>query len=181
MRKLATKQNVAPIDGDFPFGRIKDNPGNNTGTPFNESLYGDIQQFFEKMFSMSGLVANGLPDCAYTGFQLFDALRLACLPYRSYSAELFQSTTTAPVVTVMPGNQLGNIVWARTGTGVYTATLLGAFPVSLTLLFNATTVNGLIKMTHTSANVITINTFTLAGAAQDGVLDNIAIDIRVYQ
>src|SRR6185312_7334866 len=101
---------------------------------------------------------NGIADGNYGGWQLFEALRLTSLPYRSYAAEMFQSSTNAPVATVMPGNQLGTIVWVRTGVGVYTGTLIGAFPFPKTLLFNATTINGVIKLTHTSANVISINT-----------------------
>lgn len=75
-RNLATKPNVEPADAEYPFGRIKDNPGNNTGTPVNEEVYGDIHQFFAKIMSDAGIAYNGLPDNAYDGFQYRNALFL---------------------------------------------------------------------------------------------------------
>jgi len=74
MRLLATKTNVNAPDSDYPFGRIRNNPGNGTGTPVNELLYGDMHQFFEKLMDAAGITANGLPDNDYSGFQLFEAL-----------------------------------------------------------------------------------------------------------
>lgn len=74
MRSLANKTNVVPPDADYPFGRIKDNPGNNTGTPINELVYGDFHQFFEKLMAESGITPNELPDNEYSGFQLYEAL-----------------------------------------------------------------------------------------------------------
>lgn len=73
-RNLALKQNTEPADAEYPFGRIRNNPGNNTGTPVNEEVYGDFHQFFAKMFAQSGLVYNNIPDNAYDGFQYFQAL-----------------------------------------------------------------------------------------------------------
>jgi len=75
MRPLRNKTNVVPPDSDYTFGRIKDNPGDFTGTPVNELLYGDMHQFFEKLMLDSGLAANGLPENAYSGFQLNQALQ----------------------------------------------------------------------------------------------------------
>lgn len=80
MRSLANKTNVEPPDSDYPYGRIKDNPGNNTGTPINEQVYGDFHQFFERMMAkqlgspLGDIVPNELPDSDYSGFQLFEAL-----------------------------------------------------------------------------------------------------------
>ncbi len=74
MRSLQSKIRVSPPDGDFIFGRIKDRTSSNRGTPVNEELYGDFHQFFEKLMSSGDITANGLPDCEYTGFQLFQAL-----------------------------------------------------------------------------------------------------------
>jgi hypothetical protein len=74
MIRLVDKPNTTPPDDDYPFGNIKDNPGNRTGTPLNKLVHADFHQFFEKMFDQSGLVANGLPDNDYNGFQLFEAL-----------------------------------------------------------------------------------------------------------
>lgn len=74
MRSLQNKPSVKPPDADFPFGRIKDKVGSNTGTPINEAVYGDFHQFFEKLMNEAGLTANELPESEYAGFQLMTAL-----------------------------------------------------------------------------------------------------------
>lgn len=74
MRSLKSKTNVVAPTSDYPYARIKDNPGDGTGTPVNELVYGDIHQFFERLMVKAGIVANGLPDNNYSGFQLEDAL-----------------------------------------------------------------------------------------------------------
>jgi hypothetical protein len=40
----------------------------------DEGVYGDIHQFFEKLMADAGIVANGLPENQYSGFQLNQAL-----------------------------------------------------------------------------------------------------------
>jgi hypothetical protein len=74
MRILANKTRVLEPDSDFPFGKIKDRNATERGTPVNEELYGDMHQFFAKLFAASGLTANDLPESEYSGFQLFQAL-----------------------------------------------------------------------------------------------------------
>lgn len=74
MRLLATKPNVIAPNSDFPFGRLRDRAGAVHGTPVTEQVYGDIHQFFEKLMNIAAVVANGLPECQYTGFQLITAL-----------------------------------------------------------------------------------------------------------
>lgn len=80
MRILANKTNVVAPDADYPYGRIKDNPGNNTGTPINEQVYGDIHQFFERMMDKQAgapvgtVTPNDLPENEDNGFQMFEAL-----------------------------------------------------------------------------------------------------------
>lgn len=73
-RSLVNKPNVDPVDGDYPYARIKDDDGSNNGTPVDEEVYGDIHQFFEKMMDVAGVVHNEQPDNNYSGFQLFEAL-----------------------------------------------------------------------------------------------------------
>lgn len=72
-RNLALKTNVEPADSDYPYGRIKDDSGSGDGTPVNELVYGDIHQFFARMFAKSGLIYNNLPDSDYSDFQFFEA------------------------------------------------------------------------------------------------------------
>lgn len=72
--KLEDKTNVIAPSSTYPYGDIKDNPGNNTGTPVNRATMADYFQFFAKMLAESGITANGLPDNADNGFQYFEAL-----------------------------------------------------------------------------------------------------------
>ena len=51
--------------------------------------------------------------------------------YKKYVALLGQVGEEDPEVIVLE-NTIGNIVWAREGTGYYTATLIGAFPTNKT-------------------------------------------------
>jgi hypothetical protein len=51
--------------------------------------------------------------------------------YKKYVALLSQVGEEDPEVIVLE-NTIGNIVWAREGTGYYTATLIGAFPTNKT-------------------------------------------------
>jgi hypothetical protein len=74
MKRLQNKTNVTAPNAQFPYGAVKDNTGTNNGTPVNVDTYGDMHQFFEKLFAESGLPANGLPDDATNGFQLYQAL-----------------------------------------------------------------------------------------------------------
>lgn len=91
-RNLQNQQNIVPPDVIYPFGRIKDNPGDNTGTPINEALYGDIHQFFAKLFNHSGLTYNNLPDNNTNGFQLWEALRAGIAKFKDI--EIYGSSQT---------------------------------------------------------------------------------------
>src|SRR3989337_2171151 len=57
--------------------------------------------------------------------------QLQGVTYKKYVALLTQTGTNAPVATVLE-NTIGNIVWARGGTGQYTAALTGAFTINKT-------------------------------------------------
>ena len=72
--KLLDKPNTEGISYDYPYGNIKDNPGDNSGTPVNKLVYADFHQFFAKMMAESGIVYNDQPDNATDGFQYWLAL-----------------------------------------------------------------------------------------------------------
>ena len=72
-RDLQNQTNVIAPTSDYPSGRIKDDTGSNDGTPVDESLYGDIHQFFAKILREANIEPNGLPDNVSNGFQLFNA------------------------------------------------------------------------------------------------------------
>lgn len=56
-------------------GRIQDDDGSGNGTPVNESVYGDIHQFFAKAMSLYGIIYSNFPDNEINGYQLIDAVR----------------------------------------------------------------------------------------------------------
>lgn len=105
----------------------------------------------------------------------------AATPYNAYVAVLTQAAAAAPTAGVL-SNEIGSIVWTRTGAGVYLATLAGAFDVSgftFALVTLSTGAAAFVLATVTSANVITLNFLDAAGAAAD--LGGIAfVEIRTY-
>jgi hypothetical protein len=181
MRYLSAKTNVKTPDSEYPYGRIKDNPGDNSGTPFNELLYGDIQQFFARMFAVSGMVANGFPDNAYTGFQLYEALRIAAFPYLYFSARVSQSSTSIPTSTSLPGNTLSGITWTRTGVGIYKGVKTGAFASGDVLCLHGGSTAGIVKIVPGDQDGFFIFTTDFSGVASDDVLSSTSIEIRVYR
>ena len=72
-RKLSNKTNVQAPDSTYPYGRIQNDSGAGDGTPVDEVVYGDFHQFFEKLMAEGNITANGLPDNATNGFQLWNA------------------------------------------------------------------------------------------------------------
>jgi hypothetical protein len=107
-----------------------------------------------------------------------------------YRALLTQTSTNAPVARVLnaaDGDFLGKPVCAYVSPGVYTMTLAGAFPSTLTeiVLGKASLVGDGTKSIYavrTSDNVITISTFSGVGAtAANDILTDYPIEIRVRQ
>jgi len=95
-------------------------------------------------------------------------------PYKVYTVLISQAGTAAPTVKSLE-NSIGAIVWARTGAGVYTGTLVGAFTADKTaLLIKPLSVAGL-TFVRTSADVVTLNT-----NGTDVLLTDHTLEIRVY-
>lgn len=101
--------------------------------------------------------------------------------YKVYTALLTQSSTSAPVATILE-NTLGNVVWGYTSAGVYTATLVGAFPAATTyytkildVVEGEVNLEGVLKANRTSNDVITIYT-----DATNGLLSATPIEIRSF-
>ena len=76
-RDLKLRTNVDPVSADYPDGRIRNDPGDGTGTPVEEAINGDLIQFFQKAMRDAGITANDLPDNTTNGWQLNDAVNLA--------------------------------------------------------------------------------------------------------
>lgn len=112
-----------------------------------------------------------------------DQLSAYVVPYSSYTAILTQTSTNAPVATVMSSNLTGTFTWARTGVGVYTLTASTAtFTAGKTILFlNAGSSPSLITGEKTSDTVLTIKTFIPSnGVATDAAITNGAFEVRIY-
>ena len=100
--------------------------------------------------------------------------------YDSYTALLTQTSTNAPVATVLSSNLTGTFTWARTGVGVYTLTAsVATFTANKTIVFlNAGSLSSLITGERTSDTVLTIKTFS--GGAADSAITNGAFEVRIY-
>ena len=103
---------------------------------------------------------------------------------KAYRALVSQATTAAPSATVLENSLGGTVVWARSSTGTYTATLTGAFTSDKTFLLTtgeAGTIAALknVLVTRTSADVITVTTGS-GGTLEDSVLSSTPIEILVY-
>lgn len=88
MKALKDKTNTVPPGGDYPYGDLRDNPGDNSGTPVNRDLMGDIHRTVEKIMDEAGIVANGLDDNEANGYQIYEALKAIFRPYKVISGIL---------------------------------------------------------------------------------------------
>lgn len=59
---------------NYPDGRVKDDPAGISGTPIDETTWGDWAMFFDKMMRMAGTASNNLPDNETNGYQLIHAM-----------------------------------------------------------------------------------------------------------
>jgi hypothetical protein len=101
-----------------------------------------------------------------------------------YRALLSQAGTANPTAIVLENDFAPyTIAWARTGVGIYTATLTNAFTNNKTFirgqLIDIAT-NKSLRGTRTSANVLTFNTGVNGGALADALLSNTEVEIIVF-
>lgn len=100
---------------------------------------------------------------------------------KKFYANLSQASTAAPTFTDVLQNSIGTPVAARSGAGIYTLTLAGAFPLGRTGLKIGRVNTGVSAIEHTSADVITIRTKTIANnTAGDDLLTSTIVEIDVY-
>lgn len=105
------------------------------------------------------------------------------LSYSVYTALLNQSGTDAPVATVLENTLGGTVVWTRSATGNYRATLSGAFPAAKTFVSvtqSADNYSGFTYVGRLDNNEIGLFTFDDALASVDEDLINRSFEIRVY-
>lgn len=105
MKRLSTKTNVAAPSVAYPYGNIRNKTLLLAGTPVDVEVYGDMHQFFEKMFAESGITANGLPDNVTNGWQLYEAFQKLTHPAWSATGITFAT--------------VGSNTWANVGAPFY--------------------------------------------------------------
>ena len=84
----------------------------------------DYVQFMEKMFADSGLTANGDPDNATNGYQLFEAFKISSLknsrPYDTYNAQIQAENGNNPTAVKVFFNEISGITFSRNTFGNWT-------------------------------------------------------------
>lgn len=128
---------------------------------------------------------KGKCDCNITSTtkgEKGDASPVASLGYKVYSALITQNgnPASAPTVKILQ-NTLGTINRAYTSTGTYTLSSSGLFTADKTFLLIGTPsdVTGVVYFNWSDVNDLIIYT-TGSGVAADGILVDVAIEIRVY-
>jgi len=110
-------------------------------------------------------------------------------PFKRYTALLTQTSTNAPVATVLKNELSVTPTWGYTSTGVYTCTATGLFTSAKTVISLGAQLDLLnnAKAIHTSANVVTVTTSVLSESANvliqtptNGLLSATLIDILVF-
>lgn len=101
-----------------------------------------------------------------------------------YRALVTQSSSTAPTATVLENSLGAAVVWARSSTGTYTATLAGAFTSAKTFIMQhgeSGTIAAIknVLAVRTSADVVTVTTGS-GGTLEDSVLSSYPIEILIY-
>lgn len=144
------------------------------GTNFQDDEF--EENFLELLKNTTGITANE------------DAITVV-KPYKVYVALLSQTGTDDPTVIVFE-NTIGDIVWTRQSTGVYRATLVGAFPTNKTFfftgLYNANTPD-IQTIQYLSEDLVQLYNYYLKlvlGEVGKELLDsfvNVPIEIRVYE
>ena len=136
---------------------------------------------------------KSLINCCTEALQAqVDALRTDVGTYKEYVATVTQTGTAAPVATVLNNTLGGTLVWTRSTTGTYLATLTGAFPTAskVVIIPSFTSSNlapaGSIALTSAvrdTANRLKFITATMDNAGARTVADSalsISLLVRVY-
>jgi len=96
-----------------------------------------------------------------------------------YLALITQAGTAAPTVQVIKNELSAAIVWAYSGVGIYTGTLVGAFTANKTGGVCAPLLSASAAIVRTSADVVTLSTTDSSNAAANGLLTASYIQIIV--
>jgi hypothetical protein len=128
-RGVQNLTNIVAPGGDYPFGRIKDNTGDNSGTPFNEKAYGDLHQTLAKILAQAGIAPNGLPDNVTNGYQYIQALNIVYGFHRTILTKSGAPVSDVvngdemPIVVVLPGAAAGHVISINSPAAGYSGKL----------------------------------------------------------
>jgi hypothetical protein len=101
--------------------------------------------------------------------------------YKTYVANLSQVGTSPPSVTVLDNTFVSTMTWTYDSTGEYLLTSTNNdFVSGKTMLFITPIDSAFIKIRRLSDNVINVGTQNISGVKTNGLLDNVSIEIRVY-
>ena len=105
------------------------------------------------------------------------------VPYKTYITNISQTGTAAPTTSGGYSQLTGTLTFARTSAGTYTITnSVAEFTANNTFLFfqnSGGSVTRLFQYAITSTTVITIYSWTGAGALSDGLLGSDSIEIKI--
>lgn len=152
----------------FTFGRTTGNLTATGAGEFGGTVSGDDP------VNDDDFVTKGYGDANYGG-----------TPYLKYVALITQSGSSAPTAIVLENTLGGTVVWTRTTTGVYRATLASAFTINKTAVFATTGVpaNGAVinevRFYRVNADYIALETRG-DNAYVDSNIANLTVEIRVY-
>jgi hypothetical protein len=152
--------------------------------PENYSLGSEVKPFPKKQYEKIVEII----EAVNTNTAAISALPVTALKYK---ALLSQSGASAPVATVVENTLGGTLVWTYNSTGVYIATLVGAFTENKTLIspieavVSAGEKTPFVRTVYWDSDSIRIKTFKMAGdplseTLANGLLYLSYISIEVY-
>lgn len=158
MKPLKNKTNTVPPGGDYPFGDLRDNPGDNSGTPVDRNLLGDIHRNVEKIMDVSGIVANNLDDNEANGYQIYDALVKAIRGYRVTILRFNPANTGNEITVIRDELNFGTPTTTKASTGrysmVYSVSKTVNYLESLTLNSTSIQYSGSVQSTFDALDAI---------------------------
>lgn len=120
-------------------------------------------------------------DPDFENFKMsLDEIGIFVRGYKSYAFNITQAGTADPTVTVLKNDLGGAVVWSRSNSGRFLATLIGAFPSPvLNQGFIGQVLGMQLKLSRSSSAAFFLEQKDLAGTYTD-VITDIPGEIRVY-
>ena len=122
--------------------------------------------------------ADGWYDLSSAGVEA-KIVTQAGVQTKVYRATLTGSNGAIATTAVHENGLSAAIVWAYSAEGVYTGTLVGAFPATTTFSIGIGTATGgvIAKIVRTSADVVTLSTFAVDGTTASDFIGTIYVSI----